>query len=297
MIIGENENLINRYEDFKKKKAENNESRIIENRSSNNSPKNMNRSMNKSINGIGKDKEMTRSSSAINIDMRRGKKKDNAFDRHEKNEIFQQTKKNEKVKKQQGMIESASMSLISNRNNKANDLADNFENARGLFDDALRVDYVKERAKKHSENRDSLKSKIINKARGEQRIEIVDYYEMNDKLINKNVKSVEDNDSYFRDVKRLNVQLSSSKKDTEEVYAPKSPMKKSDISLLMKSSSNFKDVMGLKKDLSKLELKRDTSVVGLRSNDEGKKLTKSMSSIDIQRSIERLSKPKVAKKA
>ena len=109
--------------------------------------------------------------------------------------------------------------MISNQYNKKNYLYQQFQKSRHLFDSENRVDHVLKRAQKKIELKNEQpiantaranKSKIVN----EQRLEILDFYEMNQKLIEKRKESQEENEKLFIDMKKLSEMSAQTKKIT-----------------------------------------------------------------------------------
>lgn len=133
--------------------------------------------------------------------------------------MFVENKRNEKLKRQEELIQNATVSLISNQHNKNNYLYQQFQKSRHLFDSENRIDHVRKRALEKADlkkelpvgaSRTSGKTKIIN----EQRLEILDYYEMNQKLIDKRRESQEENEKLFENIKKLGEMSSQNKKIT-----------------------------------------------------------------------------------
>jgi hypothetical protein len=133
--------------------------------------------------------------------------------------MYLEQQKNQKLKKQEELTRSATLSLISKQYNPTENLSKKFEKSKGLFDTELRRDHKLEKAKENYRKNFSAKKEesvrgVNNTFKGkknllfkEQRLEIIDYYEMNQKIIDSKIKTPitrEENEKYFKDVKRIN---------------------------------------------------------------------------------------------
>jgi hypothetical protein len=126
--------------------------------------------------------------------------------------LYIQAIKEDKLKQHQKMIDSAALSLISRRSTVHEDLIKNFENSQSTFDNKIfSEDHVRERAKERIEKKKQIENTFHGKRKlnilHDKRIEIVDYYEMNDNLIKKNntITLGEDNEKLFKDLKKINI--------------------------------------------------------------------------------------------
>jgi hypothetical protein len=165
------------------------------------------------------------------------------------------------------LIQSATKSLISNQQNKNNYLYQQFQKSRHLFDSENRVDHRLKRAKEKVELKKNApfpntarsgKSKLVN----EQRFEILDYYEMNQKVIDSTKESLYENEKLFKNIKKLNEMSAQNKKITRGDFHNlsnlqriqtnnHSPIKK--VPLEMNSASSFYKSKNIKSSVGNLQ--------------------------------------------
>jgi len=161
--------------------------------------------------------------------------------------MYLEQRKNSRLKKQEDLTRSATLSLISKQYNPTENLSKKFEKSKGLFGTELTRDHMLEKAKENYQKNFSAKKQApalsINntfKAKKnllfkEQRLEIIDYYEMNQKIIDSKIHTPitqEENEKFFKDIKKINCVI------VEKERMKKKEERDKDIALL-KSSKSF----------------------------------------------------------
>jgi hypothetical protein len=133
--------------------------------------------------------------------------------------MYLEQRKNLKLKKQEELTRSATLSLISKQYNPTENLSKKFEKSKGLFGSELTRDHRLEKAKENYHKNLTVKKQdplrgVNNTFKAnknllfkEQRLEIIDYYEMNQKIIDSKIHtpiSQEENEKFFKDIKKIN---------------------------------------------------------------------------------------------
>ncbi len=155
--------------------------------------------------------------------------------------MYLDQQRSQKLKKQEELTRSATLCLISSQYNETENLVKKFQDTKGLFDSEKRKDYRFEKAKENYKKKMNAQNVVNNTSSGkkgvllkEQRIEIIDYYEMNQKLIDSKIQTKttkEDNLQFFKDVKKLNTML------VEKARMKKQEEREKELSVLRTSKS------------------------------------------------------------
>ena len=118
------------------------------------------------------------------------------------------------MQEQQELTNSAALSLISSKKTEKEKLTKKFEDMKGLFSTEFRKDHKLIKAQQKIQNEQNFRNKCRTTVIPDQRQEIIEYYEMNQKLIenSKNDVDQKEMDYFFKDVKKINSQIVNNKK-------------------------------------------------------------------------------------